>query len=170
MRGFQAASFTLSDKTETILKNFSISYSMPSCIVLRSKIILMATGKKQYPDCKSARHNLFNCQSMTVRTAMKLCSINCIIFTHIYIVRILRYFQITAIWNIRKIIPFRRCRNVNLTVSFRFLICFLRPISGQNIICFSIPHKIHWYHGKLQGSSSLQEQNHIIIWNIHKRA
>ncbi len=84
MRGFQAASFTLSDKTETILKNFNISYSMPSCIVLRSKIILMATGKKQYPDCKSARHNLFNCQSMTVRTAMKLCSINCIIFTYIH--------------------------------------------------------------------------------------
>lgn len=46
MRGFQAASFTLSDKTETILKNFSASYSLPSCIVLRSKIILMAAEEK----------------------------------------------------------------------------------------------------------------------------
>ena len=46
MRGFQAASFTLSDKTETILKNFSASYSQPSCIVLRSKIILMAAEEK----------------------------------------------------------------------------------------------------------------------------
>lgn len=46
MRGFQAASFTLSDKTKTILKNFSASYSQPSCIVLRSKIILMAAEEK----------------------------------------------------------------------------------------------------------------------------
>lgn len=49
MRGFQAATFTLSDKTETILKNFSASYSLPSCIVLRSKIILMAAEKKITP-------------------------------------------------------------------------------------------------------------------------
>lgn len=46
MRGFKAASFTLSDITETILKNFSTSYSLPSCIVLRSKIILMAAEEK----------------------------------------------------------------------------------------------------------------------------
>lgn len=46
MRGFQAASFTLSDKTKTILKNFSTRYSLPSCIVLRSKIILMAAEEK----------------------------------------------------------------------------------------------------------------------------
>jgi len=46
MRGFQAATFTLSDKTETILKKFSASYSLPSCIVLRSKIILMAAEEK----------------------------------------------------------------------------------------------------------------------------
>ena len=46
MRGFQAASFTLSDKAETILKNFSTSYSLPSFIVTRSKIILMAAEEK----------------------------------------------------------------------------------------------------------------------------
>ncbi len=46
MRGFKAASFTLSDKTETILKKFSASYSLPSCVVLRSKIILMAAEEK----------------------------------------------------------------------------------------------------------------------------
>lgn len=46
MRGFQAASFTLSDKAETILKNFSTSYSLLSYIVTRSKIILMAAEEK----------------------------------------------------------------------------------------------------------------------------
>lgn len=46
MCGFQAASFTLSDEAETILKNFSANYSLPACIVLRSKIILMATDGK----------------------------------------------------------------------------------------------------------------------------
>ncbi len=51
MRGFQAATFTLSDKTETILKNFSTSYSLPSCIVLRSKIILMTAEEKNCFDC-----------------------------------------------------------------------------------------------------------------------
>ncbi len=64
MRGFRAASFTLSDKTETILKKFSASYSLSSCIVLRSKIILMAAEKNGLPDCRGCRHNLFHCQHM----------------------------------------------------------------------------------------------------------
>ena len=55
MRCFQAASFTLSDKTETILKNFSASYSQSSCIVLQSKIILLAAEEKTTPQRLSAR-------------------------------------------------------------------------------------------------------------------
>jgi len=46
MRGFRAASFDLSEKTEKILKNFSASYSLPAGIVLRSKIILMSAEEK----------------------------------------------------------------------------------------------------------------------------
>lgn len=36
----------MSDRTETILKKFSASYSLPSSIVLRSRIILMAAEEK----------------------------------------------------------------------------------------------------------------------------
>lgn len=66
MRGFKAASFTLSDKTETILKKFSASYSLPSCVVLRSKIILMAAEEKTNPQIAASgcQHNLFNRQHM----------------------------------------------------------------------------------------------------------
>lgn len=46
MRGYKAASFTLSDRTEKILKNLSVSYSQPSSVVLRSKIVLMAAQEK----------------------------------------------------------------------------------------------------------------------------
>lgn len=46
MRGFKAASFTLSDRTEKILRNLSASYSQPASIVLRSKIVLMAAEEK----------------------------------------------------------------------------------------------------------------------------
>lgn len=46
MRGYKAASFTLSDRTEKILKNLSASYSQPSSVVLRSKIVLMAAQEK----------------------------------------------------------------------------------------------------------------------------
>lgn len=46
MRGYKAASFILSDRTEKILKNLSTSYSEPSCVVLRSKIVLMAAQEK----------------------------------------------------------------------------------------------------------------------------
>ncbi len=44
--GYKAASFTLSDRTEKILKTLSASYSEYSCIVLRSKIVLMAAQEK----------------------------------------------------------------------------------------------------------------------------
>lgn len=46
MRGYKAASFTLSDRTEKILKNLSSSYCQPSFVVLRSKIVLMAAEEK----------------------------------------------------------------------------------------------------------------------------
>lgn len=46
MRGYKAASFTLSDRTEKILKNLSSSYGQPSFVVLRSKIVLMAAEEK----------------------------------------------------------------------------------------------------------------------------
>ena len=49
MRCFKTASFTLSEKTETILKSFSTIYSLPSCIVLWSKIILMTAEEKPTP-------------------------------------------------------------------------------------------------------------------------
>lgn len=46
MRGYKAATFQLSDKTKGILVKFSTSYSLPSSLVLRSKIVLMASEGK----------------------------------------------------------------------------------------------------------------------------
>ena len=43
MRGFQAPSIDLTEKMKEILKKFSTSYTLPSCIVLRSRILLMAS-------------------------------------------------------------------------------------------------------------------------------
>lgn len=54
MRGYKAASFILSDRAEKILKNLSSSYSEPSCIVIRSKIVLMAAQEKTNSQIASA--------------------------------------------------------------------------------------------------------------------
>lgn len=43
MRGFKAASIDLPEKITDILKNFSSSYTLSSCIVLRSKLLLMVS-------------------------------------------------------------------------------------------------------------------------------
>lgn len=43
MRGFKAASINLPEKITDILKNFSSSYTLSSCIVLRSKLLLMVS-------------------------------------------------------------------------------------------------------------------------------
>ena len=43
MRGFKAPAIELSKKIIEILKNFAASYPLPSCIVLRSRLLLMAT-------------------------------------------------------------------------------------------------------------------------------
>ncbi len=42
MRGFKAPAIELSEKIIEILKNFAASYTMPSCIVLHSRLLLMA--------------------------------------------------------------------------------------------------------------------------------
>lgn len=43
MRGFKAPSIDLTEKMKGILKKFSTSYTLPSCIVLRSRLLLMAS-------------------------------------------------------------------------------------------------------------------------------
>lgn len=59
MRGYKAATFQLSDKIKEILQKFSASYSMPSSLVLRSKIVLMASegmGNQQIIDATGAAY------------------------------------------------------------------------------------------------------------------
>lgn len=43
MRGYKASTFQLSDQTKKILQKFSASCSLPASLVLRSKIILLAS-------------------------------------------------------------------------------------------------------------------------------
>lgn len=42
MRGFKAPSIDLTEKMAEILKKFSASYTLPSCIVLRSRLLMLA--------------------------------------------------------------------------------------------------------------------------------
>ena len=42
MRGFKAPAIELSEKIIELLKNFAASYTLPSCIVMRSRLLLMA--------------------------------------------------------------------------------------------------------------------------------
>ena len=64
MRGFPAASFALSDRTEAILKKFSASYSMPSSIVTRSKIVLMAAEGKNNTQTAEAAGSTYSTVSI----------------------------------------------------------------------------------------------------------
>lgn len=60
MRGYKAATFQLSDKTRDILQKFSTSYSLPSSLVLRSKIVLMASdgmGNSQIMEATGAAYS-----------------------------------------------------------------------------------------------------------------
>lgn len=54
MRGYKAATFPLSDKTKEILQKFSASRSLPSSLVLRSKIALLASEGKSNPQIMAA--------------------------------------------------------------------------------------------------------------------
>lgn len=65
MRGFQAASFTLSDKAETIFKKFQhqLFPAIMYCDPIQNYIDGRG-GEKQYPDRRSAWNHLFDCQHM----------------------------------------------------------------------------------------------------------
>lgn len=54
MRGYNATTFQLSDKTKEILLRFSTSRSLPASLVLRSKIALLASEGKSNPQIIAA--------------------------------------------------------------------------------------------------------------------
>ena len=54
MRGYKAVTFELSNKTKDILQKFSASYSLPSSLVLRSRIVLMASEGRSNPQIMKA--------------------------------------------------------------------------------------------------------------------
>lgn len=49
MRGYNASTFQLSSKTKKILSEFCSSHSLPASLVLRSKIVLLASEGKSNP-------------------------------------------------------------------------------------------------------------------------
>lgn len=54
MRGYKATTFQLPDKTKEILQRFSVSYTLPSSLVIRSKIVLLASEGKSNPEIIAA--------------------------------------------------------------------------------------------------------------------
>lgn len=54
MRGYKAVTFQLSDKVKKILQKFSASSSLPASLVLRSKIVLLASEGKGNPQIIAA--------------------------------------------------------------------------------------------------------------------
>ena len=115
------------------------------------------------------RYKLVSCRSSEKnRQCFEFCTINGVVLTNIYIVCIRADRKIGAIRNIGECLILRRCDLVCLSVFLCLLPCFLCPLSCNDIICHSVLHQVHGDHGKLLGSTALQEQHFIIVRNVHQ--
>ena len=108
------------------------------------------------------------CFALCIWKLFELGSINGVVLTDINIVCIRADRQIAAIRNVRESLILGRSNLVCFSVLLCFLVCFLCPLTGYNVVSHLIFHKVHWDHGKLLGSAALKEKYLIVIRNIHQ--
>ena len=108
------------------------------------------------------------CFALCIWKLFELGSINGVVLTDINIVCIRADRQIAAIRNVRESLILGRSNLVCFSVFLCFLVCFLCPLTGYNVVSHLIFHKVHWDHGKLLGSAALKEKYLIVVRNIHQ--
>lgn len=63
--------------------------------------------------------------------------------------------QIRTVWYVRECLILAGSNLVCLSVNARFLVCLLCPLSGDDIVCHAVFHKVHGYHSKLLACAAL---------------
>ena len=95
-------------------------------------------------------------------------SIDCIVMADIHIICIIIDGQIGAVRNVGEGFIFRRSHLDSLTVLLGFLISFLCPLTGNDIVCYAVLHEVHGNCCKLLRGTALEEQYLIIIGDSHQ--
>ena len=90
------------------------------------------------------------------------------VFADVNIVRIFPDGQIGAVGQIREVFVLRGGDANHIPEFLGFLKSFLAPGTGDNVVGDAVFHQIHGQHGKLQGSTALNEQNLVIVGNVHQ--
>ncbi len=65
---------------------------------------------------------------------------------------------------------FAGSKQVDLAKFLGFLVGFARPVTGHDIIRHTIFHQVQRNSGKLEGCAALDEQDFVIIRNVHQFA
>ena len=100
------------------------------------------------------RHQRF---ALGIRQGLKFGSIDRIIFTNVYIICIGTDRQIGAVRDIGKGLILRGSDLICFSVFLCFLIGFLCPLSGHDVVRDLVFHQIHGNHRELLGRASLKE-------------
>ena len=106
--------------------------------------------------------------ALCVRQFLILCSINRIVFADIHIVCILRNIQIGAVRNIGEGLVRRRCNLNDFAVLFSFLSSLLCPLAGDDVCSLAVSHQVHRNLCENQRCAALQENDFIIVRNVHQ--
>ena len=101
---------------------------------------------------------------------VELCTVNGIVLADIYVIRLFGNIKVAAVRNVAVGLVFRGSNGNGIAVLSGFLVGFLGPLSGDDIGCDMIAHKVHGNCRKLGPGAALQEKHLIVVGNIEKIA
>ena len=115
---------------------------------------------------ETGRYVCYQGFSFCIWKLFELCSIDSIVLTDIYVIRIRTDGKVRTVRYIRICFVFGRCDFICLSVFLGLLPCLFCPLACNDIICHPILHKVHGNHGELLAGSSLKKQYLIIFRNF----
>ncbi len=91
-----------------------------------------------------------------------------LVFADVHIVRILRNVQITAVGDVAEITVLAGGNHVDFAVLFGFGNGFLGPSASLHVAGHAVLHQVHGDHGELEGCAALDEQDPVVVGDVHQ--
>ena len=97
-------------------------------------------------------------------------AVNGFVFADVNIVCVFPDGKVAAIGQVGVVAILGTGDALNITVFLGFLESLIRPCAGDDVVSHAILHQIHGDHGKLQCCATLDEQNLIVVGDVHQLA
>ena len=152
-----------------ILPNDNDCYTCRSNVLLCACINQTELGNVDFFGQNARRHICYQQMISYIRNFVVVCSVNGVVIAYVYVVYIFTDIFLLELRNVREVLVCRTCQCTNITELLSFFICFLRPVTGNDIVCLlGLGQQVNRNHGELQCPAALQEQYIVVIRNVHQ--